>query len=382
MKTLQDLLKEIAEPWTTINKTFTNRNYLRDLLKTEDMFIGYSDRKLDSTYIKASLSNSLDEMIATNPDTTTDDIRQYFTIKYFIEADDITKKNIIANKILNATILQSDECYRRFIEPKWYKKLWLARDKSQVSSYIWDFLMCVEDFDNITDESIKDIAHSTSYGNISYTITCMLFGKEKVIPLIIQSLQENAESRNKILNNRIDEDEDIMTKIFTGLDDETVKKCRPNYCMDKYLKLCIKDSRYLIHAESFLEEDANWLWEKSDKYNDLIRYCAIIAKCCHNKNIPSYQLSKIKIFASLIKMYTYDYKNVFEAIKNSFNQDGSIKQEVLTLSKPKKVTKINQIYYCVIKDGNIQIFKTEEERTKANIDGDNINLIEYNPIKK
>ena len=93
-------------------------------------------------------------------------------------------------------------------------------------------------------------------------------------------------------------------------------------------------------------------------------------------------MNKIKTFASLVKMYTYNYKNVFEAIKNSFNQDGSIKKEALALSKPKKVTKINQIYYCVIKDGNIQIFKTEEERAKANIEGDNINLIEYNPIKK
>ena len=68
-------------------------------------------------------------------------------------------------------------------------------------------------------------------------------------------------------------------------------------------------------------------------------------------------------------MYSYDYTKVFNAIKCSFNEDGSIKQETLSLGKAPKAPKVEQTYYCVIKDGNIQIFKSEEERTAANIQG-------------
>ena len=120
---------------------------------------------------------------------------------------------------------------------------------------------------------------------------------------------------------------------------------------------------------------------KREKNNDLIRYCAIIAKCCYNRNIPSYQLAKIKVFAPLLQMYAYNYKSVFEAIKGSFNPDGSIKEEVLNLAKNRKAVKVDQIYYCVIKDGNIQIFKSEEERTAANIEGGinyNFNKVQLN----
>ena len=400
MKTLHDLLKEISEQWKDIRgvdssstetdyETYCLKERLRDLIKTEDMFLGYYSDKLNLVYMNVSLSETLDEMIKSRKNTSglsldTDDIKQYFTVKYFIEADDATKENIISNETLNGAIVGCDECYLRFIDPKWFRKLWDKRP-SDTSSNIWHKLMCIEDFDNVSDEDVVEVATSKcSAQGTSYGIACTLFGEDRVVSLITEYVKGKVKaSQEKIFQYDVCEEQgSLLEKILLKLDDETVKGCYPaSYRESGYLKLCQKDPRYLIHAQNFLEEDANAIWDTVSENNDLIRYCAIIAKCCYNRNIPSYQLAKIKVFAPLLQMYAYNYKSVFEAIKGSFNPDGSIKEEVLNLAKNRKAVKVDQIYYCVIKDGNIQIFKSEEEGTAANIEGGinyNFNKVQLN----
>lgn len=379
MKTLQDLLEQLVEKYNQYKNiddadvvNHKIKQNLRDLIKTEEMFVGYYSDKLTQKCTDVSLCKDIDTMFANMTLTSginsdRDTAQDYLVVKYFIGADDATKENIVKDSVLSNAVLKANQHFLRFIDPAWYSKL----NEYNQRPCIWDALMCVQDFDNITDKEIIDVANSRNGNqNTSYSIACTLFGEDKVIPLIIKGLQENGKKSDEIISFRANEEEDLMQKILTGLDDESVKKYQPNsFHLSGYLRLCNMDQRYLIHANYFLTDEANNIWEQQDEYTDIIRYCGIIAKCCGNRNIPSYQLNKIKVFAPLIQMYMYNYQNVFNAIKDSFNADGSIKQEVLTLSKAKKQPKPEQTYYCVIKDGNIQIFKSEEERTNANIEG-------------
>lgn len=384
MKTIQQFLEELITRYETTpvdgsQENSTERDILRRLIKTGDMFIGYSSDKFRPNYMQASLQDDIDNMVKgafalheSGSSVNAEPLFMSSTVKLFNQASDTEKENMLDDKYYWRAMAQIYECYRKFIDSKWNKKI-LENKRGIKSDNVWDALLAVEDFDNVTDEEIKNVFLGSSRdGNESYGIACVLFGEDRVIPLIAKYLREDAIASN--INNyplRIGESQALIMKIFKALDDETVPKYYPvNLTAERFFRiLCKEDRRQLINTPMFANEVANRMWDDQESYDDITRYCAIIAKCCSNKAIPSYQLNKIKIFAPLVQMYGYNFNQIFTAIKGSFNEDGSIKQEVLALGKVQRAPKPEQTYYCVIKDGNIQIFKSEEERTAANIEG-------------
>jgi len=386
MKTINDLLKEIAKKAIKESKGERCNNIFYDLIETKYMFFGERDTKLEANHLNASFSEDIYSLIKKLPKLTEGyyfpdrkETLQFLGIQHFLEADDVTKEKLINIPSICQNILEIPECFHKFIPPKWYKKICnnpncesdeedydIDDGPDDDSHTMWKLLLSIEDFDNVTDDELKELINGCYYKHASaYTFCCRLFGKERTIPLIIESIQKHTSKVKDIDLLLTNQDDDIIEEIILNLNENIIKDIDFSELSDSlYYKLCKKDSKYLSYGK-FLAYTSNIIWDNTEKYSDIFRYCAVIAQCCEKAQIPKYRLKDLGAFAGVIKLYDYKYNEVFNVIRDSFNPNGSIKDNVVVLGEPNA----GNIYYCVIKDDNIQIFKTEQERAKANVKG-------------
>lgn len=382
MKTLLDVLKQIVADSQDSNLISTNTkayNVVKTLLNQGSMFIN-TYRSTRGECARESLSDSIDKVLDAvakvndhAPDRDT--IYQVYTVKYFLEADEESKAKMLSDHSFVSALSNSKQYINRFIPCKdWGKIVKILLEKGIICNLsIFDAMHLIEDFDNVTDDQIRVIygaCHDTR--NFSYSVAIYLFGEDRVIPLIIEDINKCAkENENDIVVSKGDDYNltgDDRIKILTKLSNEAVEKIRLNIPIEEFVTLCKADSRYLI-CNNYSNDYGNAMWEDKE-LPDIIRYCMVIGKCCANGAIPSYQLNKIKLFAPLVQMMGYNYRNIFKAIKDSFDEKGMLKEEIIAASKVKpNNNKTEQIYFVTIKDGNIQIFKSKEERDNAHIEG-------------
>lgn len=92
--------------------------------------------------------------------------------------------------------------------------------------------------------------------------------------------------------------------------------------------LCIRNPLYLTHLNKIINPKLATITHimGSTKYTQLFKLCAAVAYYCNKQAIPDSQKSFLKEYASLIRIYQYDYHTVLAHIINTVldNKDGTL----------------------------------------------------------
>jgi hypothetical protein len=92
--------------------------------------------------------------------------------------------------------------------------------------------------------------------------------------------------------------------------------------------LCIRNPLYLTHLNKIINPKLATITHimGSTKYTQLFKLCAAVAYYCNKQAIPDSQKSFLKEYASLIRIYQYDYHTVLAHIVNTVldNKDGTL----------------------------------------------------------
>lgn len=92
--------------------------------------------------------------------------------------------------------------------------------------------------------------------------------------------------------------------------------------------LCIRNPLYLTHLNKIINPKLATITHimGSTNYTQLFKLCAAVAYYCNKQAIPDSKLSFLKEYASLIRIYQYDYHTVLAHIVNTAldNKDGTL----------------------------------------------------------
>lgn len=92
--------------------------------------------------------------------------------------------------------------------------------------------------------------------------------------------------------------------------------------------LCIRNPLYLMHLNKIINPKLATITHimGSTNYTQLFKLCAAVAYYCNKQAIPDSQKSFLKEYASLIRIYQYDYHTVLAHIVNTTidNKDGTL----------------------------------------------------------
>lgn len=376
MKTINDVIDTVIKDFMLMSNEDERKPFIRAWLEQGSMFIGSGCDKVSEKHIAKNLTSNLDATMMNtakvrnygNPDMPRlDDVYKALSIHYFLSLSDEDKKKMLDNPVYIDTFSNIDRYYLRYI-PIEYRKL-ICSYNGDKEKGIWDKLLCIEDFDNVTDDQILNIMNTRLDGfSHAYEIARYLFGEERTLDLIVQNVENEVDTNKKVRFGGYREG-DISKGLFFKLAKKLPDEYVPNvYCHDileikEYLTFCMEDKRWFIQAKMFDEALANKVFEASDVFNDLQRYAMIVSRCCKCGEIPTYQAKRLKAFSVLIQLYGYNYSQVLPAMMSKFDADGKLIPEEPTTSKPKAD---DSLRYVIIKDGNIKVYKTKEARDEEN----------------
>lgn len=148
----------------------------------------------------------------------------------------------------------------------------------------------------------------------------MVFGQNRTIPLIIKRLEDiltKVETFEIAYTDAQHLSNSELISIYKGLSDEAVKKMKL-ISGDSYTKMAFQlfqeDPRWLIKVPS--QRDYVAIKDFVDKngahidLSDRTKACFLVNKCCEDRGFPEYILRRIKLFVPMIKMYSFNYKDV------------------------------------------------------------------------
>lgn len=379
MKTINYIIDKAIADFMLMSNEDERRSFIRHWLETDDVLIGSGSQKITEANLPLNVSTDIDTtMLRTakvknyGDDTMPrrEDVYKALSMKYFLSLSDEDKQKMLNDKVYLESLKSIDKYYTRYIPFEYRKAICGYTDDRRDALSIWDKLMCIEDFDNVTDEQILDLIDTQlNCVSHSYEIVRYLFGDDRAIDLIVKSIETKVAKGEKIRLNSYSQ-KDMTKTLFFAVAQKLSDECVPNvYCHDmleikEYLDFCMKDKRWFIHAKMFDEALANKVFEAQNAYNDLQRYAMIISRCCKCGEIPAYQAKRLKAFSVLIQLYGYNYSQVLPAMLSKFDADGKLIPDETTVNKPKAD---DSLRYVIIKDGNIKVYKTKDIRDTENV---------------
>lgn len=220
------------------------------------------------------------------------------------------------------------------------------------------FVYTIEDFDNITEDDLKFIVVTSRH--YLFSALSVIYGDA-----VYKSFAETLLTRPHIIND-LSSDTDKLNILkcipkdkISGLPVTTFK----DLSAKSFYELTKLHEEWYMRLNDFIRKDglANNIY-KGD-FDDIFKTAAIIAECCRNKNIPTYQLNRIKNYAALLRIHNFDFKLCLKALLDI--ADNPEKMPVVTFKK-----KSMQKKYIVVNLDNYTsvIYDTEEEANKAYIE--------------
>lgn len=206
---------------------------------------------------------------------------------------------------------------------------------------------CVEDFDNITDEELEIILDMPTPPVKEFT---KIFGDK-----YLKALIEDDENVYKL---RFEEDEDFVLKQLIKRPEplDLVKLHYTRFEWQDYINLIKKHHGYLKHLPYIINHErtiVNRVWNDSD-LDEIIRYLTIVCQCCINKDIPDYQLKRLKDLAGVIRINNFNWDACYGAIMDRYTKTGQI-----ALEEPKNKKAAPR--WALLFDNKYEIFDTEKE---------------------
>lgn len=383
MKTLNDIVDKMIKDYVAMTEDNPVKKYLKQVLLSDDIIIGRRETRLDSDKIGKSLTSSVDTTLfrvgelntsysnSGHPDP--EDVFEALAFDYFLGLKEEEQSELLKSEDYVRAFYKSCKYYSRYLPIKARKEIYgsyLAKEIRRCP--LWDHLMCIEDFDNVTDDQIFELMHTGSDGQGQcYEFLRYLFGDDRMIDLIVKDIEAKVATGSSVRIGR-GSGMDITIQLFEiiakKISDDNVEKifCNDLYCRhpEEFLRFCMEDKRWFYHTKFMEESLANKIFENPVAFNDLQRYVMIIGRCCMNGNIPTYQAKRLKEFSALIQLCGYNFKHILPQIFVRFDKDGKLIAQEL-VAKPKANPDV--LRYVIIKDGNIKIYKTKEERDEENV---------------
>lgn len=383
MKTLNDVVDKMINDFNAMTSDNLVKPYLQKVLSCDDIIIGRREYSLQPDKIVKSLSSNVDTTMfrvgelntsysnSGHPDP--DDVFEALAFDYFLGLNEEEQKELLRCEDYVKAFYKSSKYYSRYLPVSARKTIYGSAVADQIRRCpLWDRLMCIEDFDNVTDEQIFNLMHTGADGQSQcYEFLRYLFGDDRMIDLIVKDIEDKVSTGSSIRigkSSGMDITIPLFEIIAKKISDDSIEKvfCHDLYSHhpEEFLRFCMEDKRWFYHTKFMEESLANKVFENPTVFNDLQRYVMIIGRCCMNGNIPTYQAKRLKEFSALIQLCGYNFKHILPQIFVRFDKDGKlINQEPVSKPKPNP----DALRFVIIKDGNIKIYKTKEERDEENL---------------
>lgn len=228
-------------------------------------------------------------------------------------------------------------------------------------------LSLMKDPFNPTDEELIDFFNG--YGQSFLDLYTHLWG-ERAIDFFAQRvsnmLLDPKSTRNPVNDDSISNE--MWIKVLSKLEDKAVKQISYSglryFSNSTFYTLIETDPRYLLTFPRWLSVSergtANKIYENKD-YNEVFRTCAIIAECCKNKDLPAYQAAKLKTYAALVKINSFDYLKTVSALLDSVNSGEPLHDKKVKETPTKTSVKM---YVLIGSDGSSKLYNSQIERCK------------------
>lgn len=347
MKTLETVLKQIKEAFDT--STYSNS-------EKSSFACTFSHLKYDNVHGNILKITTLQDHI----DSLTEEGFLLYALISNIKEDALKEllKVEKVKKVLAYSLNKNSELFALF-KPEFAKSL-LQNMSKYYSTYQMAVFSSITDFDKVTDEELRIILKPNPYSDVAYLdIFSKVFGDR--VYSIFASLFEESCINLKGFRNKPDE----LIKVLKEVKMENMSKAVESLeekllSIDTVEKLCIEDNRYYDYLDSIIKKCyigfENKAFECKD-CNELFRYACLVAKCCNNKSIPTYIKNKLKSVAPLIKLYSFDYKQVIEALKQTYKENHSLQIKINN--------KNIKMYAFIDETGKLITFNSKEERNDA-----------------
>jgi hypothetical protein len=317
---------------------------LKQILKNKDHIFHAAQFVRDSSFYAFDCSNYRIQ------DGVNEIIKHEALISILLTSlDEKTLVSTILNnsKLCSYIITNVDGCYLKKLKPEYVKLM--IKNKHKNTQVSLDCLMCsIEDFDDIADEDLVELYEN---GNIEHNtkidVHIEIFGD--VVKTLFTKAADISDWETLGMSH------DLRIKMLCEVKG-TVPAVRfgniSAWTLDNMLTLCKNDPRYLPHIEHFVANNrgiANKVWEGEPgkgPYPELYRYLFVIAQCCANKAIPSYQQARLKDYSTMLKIVGWNFSAICPMVVNVLSTTGSVLIEpapVMTDKKTKDLAKLKEL---------------------------------------
>lgn len=212
--------------------------------------------------------------------------------------------------------------YVLFFEPKHVRTI--LKKGGLYEPHFMMLLSAIEDIDNPTDEELEMVIEKGGFANLS--LYKFLWG-ERAYNYLYKDV--NAFYIGNFSTHTFTVD---FIDFFATLPPEYIDKVSFEdlhfFNCATMNTLCIRNPLYLTHLNKIINPKLATITHimGSTKYTQLFKLCAAVAYYCNKQAIPDSQKSFLKEYASLIRIYQYDYHTVLAHIVNTTldNKDGTL----------------------------------------------------------
>lgn len=234
------------------------------------------------------------------------------------QIDELFEDDTFVENIADAMDLKG---YMSSLETKHVKTI-LEKGKLYEPHFVI-LLSAIEDIDNPTDEELEAVIESGGFTHLS--LYKFLWG-ERVYNYLYEDVDVFfiGRSGKTFTSDLID--------FFATLPPTYIDKVNFDdldfFNCTTMNNLCIRNPLYLTHLNKIIDPKQVTITHimDSNEYSQLFKLCAAVAYYCNKKAIPNSKMSFLKEYASLIRIYQYDYHTVLAHIVNTVldNKDGTL----------------------------------------------------------
>lgn len=337
MKTMNEFVKQLIDIYPRINNLS-----LECLEDTKgNTHIGHEFRTFLDAFLRLSDKDRL--IVVKNYielDTASDQTDKYKTARFrkWLREMNTTELNFVRETLLKLDISKAYDELRLFDA----------------------FVYTIEDFDNLTEDDLRFIVVTSRH--YLFSALHVIYGDA-----IYKPFAETLLTRPHMIND-LSSDTDKLNilkciskdKIST-LPITTFKELSA----ESFYELTKLHKEWYLRLNDFIKRDglANNIYKDTTSFDTTFKIAAIVAECCRNRNIPTYQLNRIKNYAALLKIHNFDFKLCIKSLLDIADDP----EKIATIT-PKKRS-IQKKYIVVNLDTNTSVvYDTEEEANKAYIE--------------
>ncbi len=212
--------------------------------------------------------------------------------------------------------------YVLFFEPKHVRTI--LKKGGLYEPHFMMLLSAIEDIDNPTDEELEMVIEKGGFANLS--LYRFLWG-ERAYNYLYKDVNVFYIGNFSTHTFTVDFIDFFATLPPEYIDKVSFEDLHFFNCVTMHA-LCIRNPLYLTHLNKIINPKLATITHimGSTKYTQLFKLCAAVAYYCNKQAIPDSQKSFLKEYASLIRIYQYDYHTVLAHIVNTTldNKDGTL----------------------------------------------------------